>query len=271
MTVRPATASITWLFVPGDRPDRFEKALAAKPDQVIIDLEDSVATVAKSQARNAATQWLASGGNAWVRVNGDDTQWHEDDLRAIASASGLMGVVVPKAEDPSRLTALAGRCSPDTPLIALIETARGGANLGPIAECQAVTRLAFGAVDFSLDIGSDEADVPLLFARSSLVVASRAAGKPSPIDSVTTDLSAEAAAQDARDARSLGFGGKLCVHPTQVGAVERAFSPTEQELAWARAVMATTSASVGATATGGRMLDRPVVERARRIIARWGP
>lgn len=263
---RDTASSTTWLFVPADRPDRFEKATESKADQLIIDLEDSVASAAKAHARETTARWLASGGAAWVRVNGVETPWHDDDLRELTSASGLRGLMVPKAEDSSQLTGVARRCPPGIQLIALIETARGLVNVDPIARCAEVARLAFGAVDFSLDINTADSAGPLLFARSVLVVASRAAGKPSPIDSPTTDLSAEAAAQDARVARSLGFGAKLCVHPAQVDAVKNAFKPTQRELDWARTIVAASSSTAGVAAVAGQMFDRPVIERAKRII-----
>jgi len=95
-------SAASWLFVPGDRPDRFDKAVAAGADEVIVDLEDAVAPDSKESARTAVAAWLA-GGSAWVRVNAVGTPWHEDDVRTLAAAPGLRGLVVPKAEDPAAL------------------------------------------------------------------------------------------------------------------------------------------------------------------------
>ena len=262
-----AAASVTWLFVPGDRPDRFDRAVAAKADQVIIDLEDAVAPAAKLQARQETAQWLSSGGEAWVRLNGRQTPWFDHDVADLADASGLRGFILPKCQDPDEVMALADVARRRLGVIALIESAGGVVGAQAIAACPATARLAFGAVDFALDIEASESRDALLAARSFLVLASRAAGKPAPIDSVTTALSPAVAAADALHARELGFGGKLCIHPRQVGPVSAAFRPTEDEVSAARAVLRAARASDdGVTTIGGRMIDRPVIERAQRIV-----
>lgn len=256
----------SWLFVPGDRPDRFDKAVAAGADEVIIDLEDAVAPADKVTARNAAVDWLATG-SAWVRVNAAGTPWHEDDVRTLATARGLRGLVVPKAEDVEALEAvrreLLGR-----PIVALVETALGLARAIDIARCPGVERLAFGSIDFALDIGSSEDDTALLLARSTLVVGSRVAGKAAPIDGVTTALTdPDAVRRDAERARGLGFGGKLCIHPTQVAVVGAAFRPTPEQVAWARQVLDDASSGAGVVASStGQLIDKPVLDRARRIL-----
>ena len=260
----------TWLFVPGDRPDRFGKAARSGAAEVICDLEDSVAEDSKDQARRHVTQWLAQGGSAWVRVNACSTPHYEPDIAAVARLAGLRGIVVSKAEDPAALAALGRRLGPGTGILALIETAAGVLRAPAIARCAAVSRLAFGSIDFAADIDASSDDEALLTARTTLVIASRAAGKPAPVDGVTTVLDRpEAAAQDAARARRLGFGGKLCIHPAQVLAVTRAFCPSEAEIAWAREI--TTAAGpkgTGASRGNGQMIDKPVIDRARRILAR---
>ncbi|GAB3976600.1 CoA ester lyase [Actinoallomurus acanthiterrae] len=259
--------SSTWLFVPGDRPERFAKATASGADQIIIDLEDGVTPDAKASARRAAAEWLAAGHAAWIRLNAPGTPWHDEDVSEMRGLTALRGMVLPKSERPSDLALLASRLPPGTGLMALIESARGIVNATAIADCGPVTRLAFGAVDYSLDIDADDTGDALLFARSTLVVASRAAGKPPPVDSVTTDLTPHAAASDARRARALGFGGKFLIHPAQVAPAAEAFRPTDDQLEWAYSVLdAASQAANGATSSGGHMIDRPVVERARRII-----
>ena len=261
-----AASSVTWLFVPGDRPDRFDRAVAAKADEIIIDLEDAVAPAAKFQARQETAQWLSSGGAAWVRLNGRQTPWFDHDAANLADAPGLRGFILPKCEDPDEVMALADVARRRLDVIALIESAGGVVGAQAIAACPATVRLAFGAVDFALDIDASESRNALLAARSFLVLASRAAGKPAPIDSVTTALSPAVAAADALHARELGFGGKLCIHPRQVGPVSAAFRPTEDEVSAARAVLRAARASDGVTTIGGRMIDRPVIERAQRIV-----
>ncbi|PZG18936.1 HpcH/HpaI aldolase/citrate lyase family protein [Nonomuraea aridisoli] len=247
----------SWLFTPGDRPDRFGKAAATGADVAVLDLEDAVAPDAKAGAREAVAKALGEL-HAYVRVNGAGTPWHEEDLRAVAGRPGLLGVMLPKAETPDALDGLG------VPVVALVETAAGVENAARIAARPEVVRLAFGSVDFALDIGATEDD--FLYARSRLVVVSRASGVGAPVDGVTTDLDdPERTMADARRARALGFGGKMCLHPRQVGPVNRAFSPSEAELAWARQVVAAAGEG-GAVRVGGQMIDKPRLESARRLL-----
>ena len=261
--------AVTWLFVPGDRLDRFAKAQASGADVVVCDLEDGVAPGAKAQARSEVRGWLAAGGHAWVRVNPPGTEQGDGDVEALRGLPGLQGLVVPKSESAVRLEDLVrrgGGCR----LVALVETAIGVLEAGSIARSPAVDRLAFGSIDYAVDLDASGSDDSLLLARSLLVLASRAASKPAPLDGVSTELVDMPRVRAAASyARSLGFGGKLCVHPRQVAAVAAGFAPTGQELRWAREVYgAGAGASGGAVAVAGQMVDRPVLERARRILAR---
>ena len=264
----------SWLFVPADRPDRFGKALRAGADEVILDLEDAVAQDAKRAARAHVVDWLSDRHSSWVRINRSGTPWHVDDIDAVACCDGLRGLVVPKAEEPGVITAIAARVAllrgVDRPIVALVETALGVLELDALSRCPAISRLAFGSIDFALDIDAHETDEALLHARSSLVVASRAAGLPSPIEGVTVDVrNPDLVIAAARRARALGFGGKLCIHPRQVEAVNAAFAPTEAELEWARRVLSAVQESDGSAFTlDGRMVDEPVLARAKRIIER---
>jgi citrate lyase subunit beta / citryl-CoA lyase len=267
--------SASWLFVPGSRPERFDKAAGAGAHEVIVDLEDAVAPADKEAARSAAADWLTSRGTAWVRVNAAGTSWHEDDLTVLAACQGLLGIMVPKAEEPEALTWVASRLPPGTGVIALVETAIGIRGAASIAAAPPVTGVAFGSIDFALDIDAEETDEALLFARGALVIAARAASLPAPIDGVTVETRDNTViSRDAERARSLGFGGKLCIHPAQVHPVNAAFSPDPADLDWAHKVLAGAPddalTGTGAFSVDGQMVDRPVLERARRILARAG-
>jgi citrate lyase subunit beta/citryl-CoA lyase len=253
------------LFVPGNRADRFDRAAGAGADVVVLDLEDAVEVSAKGVARDAVAGWLVTGGEAVVRVNPVTSPYFHDDSSALAGLPGLLGIMLPKA-DAEALELAAARC-PGVPLVPLVESARGVHEVHRVAAGHGVVRLAFGAIDLALDLMMEESPESLLLARSSLVLASRVAGLDPPADGVTTRLDdGESARLDAQAARALGFGGKLCIHPTQVPVVNAAFSPTADELRWAEGVLAALPG--GAVRHGNHMIDAPLRDRARRIVAR---
>jgi citrate lyase subunit beta / citryl-CoA lyase len=173
---------------------------------------------------------------------------------------------VPKAEHPEELEAAADALG-DAPVLALVESATGVCNAHTIAASPAVTRLAFGALDFALDVGCDDGDHALLLARSMLVLASAAAALPGPVDGVTTALDAQETGADARRARGLGFAGKLCIHPDQLTPVSQAFAPSAREIAWAEQVLAADVEAGAAKTADGHMVDAPVLARAKRLLA----
>lgn len=259
-------AARSLLFVPGDRQDRFAKAEASGADGVILDLEDAVAAANKDAARTHVAAWLAAGRSSTVRINAADTPWFADDLSAIGGGEGTT-VMLPKAsvEGVSAVVAALGE---QTRVVVLIETASGILDGASICLSPNVIRAAFGSIDLSTEVGVDPDDrEALLHARSLVVLASAAGGIAPPLDGVTTDVTAaEPTRADAAYAARLGFGGKLCIHPVQVAAVNAAFDPGPGQIAWARAVLA--AAGNGAAKVGGHMIDAPVLERARRIIAR---
>ena len=277
---RTTTASaITALFVPGDRPERFSKADNSAADVVIIDLEDAVAPGRKADALAAILQHLAPGLDmvrALVRVNAQGTATLPAELAALRGLAeqpghGLLGLVVPKAENPELLremtAAFATVVGQPLAFIALIESAAGVQNAPELARVPGVTRLAFGAIDYALDINAGAGDRVLDYARSAIVVASRAAGLDAPLDSPSVQIKdAGAVAESATLARQFGFGGKLCIHPAQLEPVATAFYPTPTEIDWARSVIGSTE---GATQIDGQMIDRPVTVRAERILARY--
>jgi citrate lyase subunit beta/citryl-CoA lyase len=259
----------SWLFVPGDRSDRFAKAADSGADVVICDLEDAVAADAKAAARSEVASWLSREGAACVRVNAHGTPFHDADVDALAGAPGLLAVMVPKAEDPDALRRLGDALGPETVLVPLIETAVGVHRVHELSSVAGVLRLAFGSIDLALDLSAEDEPLPLLFARSALVLASRVASLPAPVDGVTPELDdlpiVQAAAQAAA---GLGFGGKLCIHPRQVSAVHAGLSPTEEQVRHARRVL-TAAADGGAGRVDGQMVDLPLVVRARRLLERY--
>ena len=265
----------SYLFVPADRPDRFPKALAAGADVVIIDLEDAVAPAAKSTARDALSNWLVgcpdaatqAGVQILVRINGADTPWFHDDV-LLAADHAVTAVMLPKAAEIEPLREVVTRTHARR-VLPLVETAGGIAAARKLARQPGVFRLVFGTLDFQLDLDIDGDGDELLAYRSELVLASRLAGIVPPADGVEPaidDLEGLAAA--GRRARRLGFGAKLCIHPKQVATVNESFSYSPEQVAWAQRVMDAAKASGGAAvAVDGRMVDAPVLARARRILA----
>ncbi|MFE2056796.1 HpcH/HpaI aldolase/citrate lyase family protein [Streptomyces sp. NPDC056465] len=253
----------TFLFVPGHRPDRFDKAAGSGADLVVVDLEDAVAAEDKERARRDAAGWPGIGHRTVVRVNAPGTPWFEADLR-MAAGLGLP-VMVPKAEDPAVLARIGSECA----LIPLVETALGAERAYEVCSVPGVVRAAFGNVDLAAQLGVAHDDVlALAHARSRIVLASAAAGIGPPVDGVTTAVrDPEALAADTAHARRLGFSGKLCIHPAQIAPVAAGFAPTEGELRWAHSVL---DAGEAVTAVDGHMVDKPVLERARRIVGQAG-
>lgn len=254
------------LFVPGSRPDRFEKALAAGASRVIIDLEDAVAPDAKEASRRAVADWLAPERPVMIRINGADTPWFDADL-ALSGHPGVIGVVLPKAEDPAVIARVVR--SGARMVVPIIETGAGFIGLPAIAGAPSVAALAFGSVDLERDLGMhDPREDELLPFRLQLVIASRFARISPPIDGVTVAIDDEASLRaDAQRARRLGFGGKLCIHPRQVPDVNRALAPSADERAWAlRVVEAARRAGDGVVTLDGKMIDRPVVLQAEAIL-----
>lgn len=273
MDTAPDLVPRTYLFVPGTRPERFAKALASGADCVLLDLEDAVAADQKLQARQAIAQWFAGAAQAdtariAVRINDAASPHFGDDLRALR-ACGCTQVVLPKAEASWQIDVVTGAV-PGARVLALIESARGVAQVDGVAASSGVARLLFGTLDFALDLDMDIADdgSGLAYAASRIAIASRVAGLPAPVAGVTPQLDDSARLlADLAQARRLGFGAKLCIHPSQVAPIHAALQPTEQALDWARRVLAAEAASPGAARLDGRMVDRPVVLQAQRTLA----
>lgn len=269
-------AARSLLFVPATRPERFAKALASGADAVIIDLEDAVAPGEKARARQLlARAWpgLAASERerVLVRVNAASTVWHSDDLELLGTL-GVAGAIVSKAEQADQLVHVASVLGSACALVPLIESVAGLDAANALARCPQVLRLAFGNIDFQADAGlacgPDEAE--LLPIRLALLLASRRAQLAPPIDGVTADLrDAVQLGRDLTRSRSGGFGGKLCIHPSQVMAVNTTFTPSVAETSWARRVLdASAAAGGGVVSLDGRMVDAPVVLLAQRVLAR---
>lgn len=260
----------SFLFVPGDRPERFAKAAGAGAGLVIVDLEDAVLPADKDAARDKVHQALRDAREARfaVRVNALGTPWHDDDVRAIAGLPALAGVMLPKAERASDFTALHAACGDAVRLHALVETVAGMTNLADLCAASGLARLSFGTVDFQVDAGIDGDAAELDAMRSMMVLASRAAGLEAPVDGVHTALDdVEGLVAATHRARRFGMGGKLCVHPRQVDPVNRAFLPSAADVAWAQRVLTAIEGAHGAIAVDGKLVDKPIVDRARRIAA----
>lgn len=261
---------VTPLFVPATRPERFAKAAASGADAIIIDLEDAVPPQEKDTARKAIADLSENFPvPTFVRINAPETEWYSADVDAMKSAE-IAGVMLPKTQSSEELENLSNALGAEKPIIGLIETARGVASLADICAASALSQIAFGSIDFSIDVGCEENRDSLLLARSALVVNSRANDLPAPIDGVTTDLSdADKIRGDSAYAASLGFGGKLLIHPAQIAPARRAFEPSERDVEWAKRVLAADrEAGGGAAKVDGQMIDRPVVLRAKSIIQR---
>jgi citrate lyase subunit beta/citryl-CoA lyase len=263
-------AAQTLLFVPGTRPDRFDKAAGSGADAVILDLEDAVRPPDKATARVVVREYVTSH-RALVRVNGFDTKWFKEDIAALVDAQALTGIVLPKTESPDQIAELIALLGRSLPVLALIESALGVREVDLIATAPQTARLVFGSLDFALDAGitvRSSDDQELLYARSAIVIASRAARLPGPVDGVQPEIDDDLATTlSTRRAADLGFTGKLCLHPRQVPLMRSAFAPSDDEVRWARRIIDAAGSSEGAAVrVDGAMIDQPRLDLARRIL-----
>ncbi len=262
------------LFVPATRPERIPKALASGADVVIVDLEDAVAESLKVEARGDLDRFLSANPQAsvLVRINAAGHVQQAEGLKLCAARAGVIGVLLPKAESAAQV-AVATACG--KPVWPIIESARGLAALAEIAAADGVERLSFGALDLGLDLGlasgTAAAERILDQARYGLLLQSRLAGLAAPLDSVFPDIkNLPGLARFAADARDMGFGGVLCIHPSQVAVVHETLMPSADELAWAQRVLSAGASGEGVFVVDGEMVDAPVIGRARRLLQRAG-
>jgi citrate lyase subunit beta/citryl-CoA lyase len=263
------TAFIAPLFVPATRPDRFEKAAMSGADAIIVDLEDAVPPNLKDEARGNLRFARGLPTRVFVRCNGEGTPWREADLDTLA-ALGLRGVCAPKVEGADGIDRLASRLGPDIEVLAQIETARGVDRAGEIAAHSLVSQLAFGPADFFLDLGAAPSQALTQHVLCRLAIAAGAAAKPAPLDGPSFAVNdREALEAECDQALACGAGGKLCIHPSQTAAVLDRFRPSAADFAWAQRVVAA-DLDGAAQIVEGRMIDAPVVARARAILERRG-
>ncbi|MFT3780128.1 MAG: CoA ester lyase [Ottowia sp.] len=277
MTASSVHHARSLLFVPATKPERFAKALDSGADCIIIDLEDAVAEGSKDGARAQLAQHLpqltaAQLARTVVRINAVGMPWHAADLALLRDwVTQGVAVMLPKSEDPAALRTVAQTLGEGAQIVVLVESLAGLDAVDALAREPQVARVAFGHLDFQLDLGmrASVEEPELAFARNALVAASRRASLPAPIDGVTTDTgSAERLAADARRARAFGFGGKLCIHPAQVAGANAALGYSEAEQAWALRVLEEAVKRGGEVfSLDGRMVDLPVIRAAEAVRA----
>jgi len=255
------------LFVPANRPDRFEKAAKSGADAIIIDLEDAVPPNLKDEARENLRLAKSLQTPVFVRCNGEGTPWRDADLGALAEF-GLKRVCAPKVESAHGIDLMASRLGENIEVLAQIETARGVERASDIAAHPLVSQLAFGPADFFLDLGAAPSDALSQHVLCRLAIASRAANKAPPLDGPAFAVNDRQALELAcGQALACGAGGKLCIHPSQTAIVLQQFAPSATEVAWAERVVAA-DIDGAAQIVDGRMIDAPVVSRARAILER---
>jgi (S)-citramalyl-CoA lyase len=260
------------LFVPASRPERFSKALAAGADVVIIDLEDAVEPALKGPARDHVRSFAQAHPEArfLLRTNGATTAWFGDDLSLCTDCDAISGILLPKAESTQQIALAAATGKPVLPIV---ESARGVLALSEMAAAKGVERLSFGSLDLMLEAGTtpdtEGARLLLDHIRCQILLHSMANGLAAPLDGVYPDFSNdEGLAAVARQVCDMGYGGMLCIHPRQIPVIHAAFAPTAAEADWAKRIVELAD-STGSSAfqMDGKMVDAPVIERARRLLA----
>ena len=264
------------LFVPGARPDRFEKAVAAGSDMVCVDLEDAVPPNGKAAARKAALAWLTAGGDGperMVRINGLKTRAGLADLSAVADAAPAAGLIfLPKVDGPDEIRiadAILTEAGSPAGLVALIESVDGLENVQSIASASSrLELLLFGAVDLAAELGCEIAHEPLLYARSRVVHAARRAQVGVLDVPCLAVKNLERVATEARAAKAMGFTGKAVLHPSNVATVHHVFSPMPDEVARARDVISAFQASeTGLVVLDGKLIEKPVIRKMEQVLA----
>jgi citrate lyase subunit beta / citryl-CoA lyase len=251
----------SWLLVNGAQPDRFAPAAHSRADIVVLDIEDAVAPKDKDAARENVRNWLTSGNDDWVRVNGFGTRWWADDLEMLATTS-VGGVMLAMVESVDHVIETAKRL-PGVPIVALVETARGLERITEIAATKGTFRLAFGIGDFRRDTGFGDNPATLAYARSRFTIAAKAAHLPSAIDGPTIGSSALKLIEASAVSVEFGMTGKICLTPDQCPAVNEGLSPSPDEISWATEFFAEFQRDGGEIRNGS---DLPRIARATKIL-----
>ncbi|MEV0095626.1 CoA ester lyase [Streptomyces sp. NPDC050738] len=270
------SAVLTWLYVPGDRPEVVAKALHSGADVVLVDLEDAVAPDRKAYALDATAELLSSGAPGpspvHVRINALNGPLAEHEVRTLAPLPGLAGLRLPKTDSADQVRAVAAwaaHAPAELPLHPLLESALGIEYAYEIATAtRSVRGLALGEADLRADLGIAD-ETGLAWPRGRVVVAARAAGLAPPAQSVFPNVrDLEGLAASCARGRALGFLGRTAIHPRQLPVIERAFLPTEQDMEAAEEIVKAAATDSGALALpDGRFVDAAVVEGARRTLA----
>jgi citrate lyase subunit beta/citryl-CoA lyase len=233
-TVSPEI-SRSWLLVAATQPEEFDRALASRADQIVLDLEDAVDPKQKGSAREAVLEWLASGDKqAWVRINDRTTPFWEEDVAALADVPGLIGVMLAKTEGAAHVEDTYAALRSSKPVVALVESALGIEEASMIARARGAFRLAFGSGDYRRDTGTSADNMAMAYPRSRLVVASRVGGLPGPIDGPTVSASHPILREQTAVTVALGLTGKLCLDREQLPVINEVISPTVSDVEWAR-------------------------------------
>ncbi|MCA0367405.1 MAG: CoA ester lyase [Proteobacteria bacterium] len=255
------------LFVPGARPERFEKALAAGADVTCIDLEDGTPPQSKDEARAATAAFVAERPAA-VRINGVGTPWFEADVEALKGIAGLTLIMLPKAESAEQVALLSEKLGAGhAPLWVVIESTEGLRNAWDIAAAPGLEGVLFGGADYSVDIGSDMEWDALAYARGRLVAACARAGVQL-LDVPFLDVrDPDGLIAATRRVRAMGFTGRACIHPDQVRGVHEALTPTPVQVEHANRVVETFEAAQGGPALlNGKLIDLPILRAAERVL-----
>ncbi len=255
----------SYLFAPGHNAKLLHRVFTVGADAVILDLEDGVPEDAKDRARQMVAAAIKEHA-ALVRVNPPRTDECTADLDAVAPHAAA--IRIPKCESADDVLWVVARAG-GLPVVPAIETARGVLAAQEIACVPGVAHLSIGGLDLLRDLYAGDGALPMLYVRSHLVVVSRAAGLPPPVDSVYPLIDDDAGLRaEAEFVRSLGFGAKSAIHPRQIPILHEAFAPSARELEWARQVLAAFEAGGrGATRLpDGEFVDLPVAQRAQRLL-----
>ncbi|MDO4696180.1 MAG: CoA ester lyase [Neisseria sp.] len=265
------TTGDIWLFVPGTRPDLLDKTFGCGADAPVIDWEDTVAAEMKSEVRRQTVRRLDGEQRpVWLRINGEESGFFADDLKVLGQISSLAGVFLPKVQTASGVEAAAEACG--KPVIAMIEDSRAWLGLADIAAAEGLSALTYGCLDLLAQVGADresEAGRMLLDRlRADLVLHSAAKGLHPPVEGIYPELKNDEGYREyLQFGRDLGFRGTLCLHPRQVAVARDVQQGSDGRLLFAARVLAEYERAGGEVfALDGKMIDKPVIEEARRLL-----